>query len=50
MGRGMSVRAISESSIEISFEYRGIRCRERLKLSPNVANLRLRPTPNTFRR
>jgi integrase len=40
MGRGTGVRAISRSSIEISFEYRGVRCRERLKLVANVANLK----------
>jgi integrase len=40
MGRGTGVRAISASSIEISFEYRGVRCRERLKLVANVANLK----------
>src|SRR5579859_1942592 len=40
MGRGSGVRAASESSIEISFEYRGVRCREKVKLPPNAANLK----------
>lgn len=34
------VRAISESSIQIDFEFRGIRCRERLKLAPTPVNLK----------
>ena len=29
------IRARSESSIEIDFYYRGVRCRERVKLQPN---------------
>jgi integrase len=40
MGRGSGVRAASESSIEITFEYRNVRCREKLKLTPNAANLK----------
>lgn len=40
MGRGPGVRAASASSIQISFEYRGVRCREKLKLAPTEANLR----------
>lgn len=46
MGRGTSdtsrpgVRAASKSSIEVSFEYRGIRCREKIRLAPNAANLK----------
>lgn len=40
MGRGTGVRAASASSIEISFEYRGVRCREKIKLPPNQANLK----------
>jgi len=40
MGRGKGARAASASSIEISFEYKGTRCREKLKLAPNVANLK----------
>lgn len=34
------MRAASRSSIEISFYYKGVRCRERLKLKPTKANLR----------
>lgn len=34
------VRAGSESSIEIDFRYRGVRCRERLRLKPTPANLK----------
>lgn len=34
------VRPASESSIEIDFYYRGVRCRERLRLKPSPANLR----------
>lgn len=34
------VRAISESSIQIDFEFKGIRCRERIKLAPTTANLK----------
>lgn len=40
MGRGAGVRAASATSIEITFEYRGVRCREKLKLPPNAANLK----------
>lgn len=40
MGRGTGVRAASASSIEISFEYAGIRCREKIKLPPNAAHLK----------
>ena len=41
MGRGGSgVRAISDSSIEITFAYRGVRCRERIRLKPTPANLK----------
>lgn len=38
MGRGQGVRAASKSSIAISFQYRGARCREKLKLPPTEAN------------
>jgi integrase len=38
MGRGKGVRATSASSIGISFQYRGARCREKLKLAPTEAN------------
>lgn len=34
------VRAASGSSIEIDFRYRGVRCRERLRLKPTPANLK----------
>jgi len=41
MGRGGSgVRAASATSIEITFIYRGLRCRERLALEPTAANLK----------
>lgn len=40
MGRGSGARAASATSIEISFEYRGVRCREKLKLPPSPANLK----------
>lgn len=40
MGReGSGVRAASETSIEITFTYRGKRCRERIQLVPTPANL-----------
>lgn len=39
--RGSGVRAISPSSIQIDFTYRGARCRERIKLPPNPRNIRL---------
>jgi integrase len=34
------VRAVSDSSIQIDFEYRGIRCRERIRINPTSANLK----------
>lgn len=41
MGRnGAGVRAASETSIEITFSYRGQRCRERIRLVPTPANLK----------
>lgn len=41
MGRGGSgVRAVSDSSIEITFMYRGVRCRERVSLKPTATNLK----------
>lgn len=41
MGRdGPGVRRASRRSIEITFQYRGQRCRERLPLEPTPANLR----------
>ncbi|MBF8779983.1 site-specific integrase [Pseudomonas fulva] len=41
MGRdGRGVRAVSESSIEITFMYRGARCRERIALKPTASNLK----------
>jgi integrase len=41
MGRdGRGVRAVSDSSIEITFMYRGVRCRERLSLKPTTTNLK----------
>jgi integrase len=41
MGRnGPGLRAASKESIEITFAYRGVRCRERLPLEPTAANLK----------
>jgi Arm domain-containing DNA-binding protein len=40
-GAGSGVRAASSSSIEISFELDGVRCREKIKLPPTAVNLRL---------
>lgn len=38
-GRQGGVRTASESTIEIDFYFRGVRCRERLKLAPTPRNL-----------
>lgn len=41
MGRnGRGVKPASESSIEISFQYQGERCREKITLKPTPANLK----------
>lgn len=41
MGRdGRGVRAVSDTSIEITFMYRGVRCRERIALKPTATNLK----------
>jgi len=41
MGRdGRGVKGASEVSIEITFMYRGVRCRERIALKPTAANLK----------
>jgi integrase len=41
MGRdGTGVKAASKTSIEITFTYRGKRCRERINLAPTAPNLR----------
>jgi len=40
MGRGPGVRAASDTSIQIDFRYKGVRCRERLSLAPTPANLK----------
>ncbi|AVG40033.1 site-specific integrase [Achromobacter insolitus] len=41
MGRdGRGVKAASESSIEITFQYKGRRCRERIPLKPTPSNLK----------
>lgn len=41
MGRGgRGVRAVSDTSIEITFMYRGVRCRERITLKPTATNLK----------
>ncbi|MBN6740112.1 DUF3596 domain-containing protein [Acidithiobacillus sp. MC6.1] len=39
-GNRTGVREASESSIEVTFTYRGKRCRERLRLKPTPANLK----------
>lgn len=38
--RASGVRAASKTSIEIDFQYRGVRCRERIRLPPTARNLR----------
>jgi len=41
MGRdGRGVAAASETSIQITFQYRGQRCREKIRLKPTAANLK----------
>jgi integrase len=40
MGRGNGARPASKTTIEIDFYYRGVRCKERIKLKPTPANLR----------
>ena len=41
MGRnGSGVRAVSETSVEITFIFRGVRCRERIRIQPGPANLK----------
>jgi integrase len=40
LGRGKGVRATSAKSIGITFQYRGARCREKLRLAPSPANLK----------
>lgn len=41
MGRdGRGVRGVSDSSIEITFMYQGVRCRERIQLKPTATNLK----------
>lgn len=39
-GRAAGVRTETKSSVVIDFYYRGVRCRERLKLDPTKANLK----------
>lgn len=39
MGRGPGIRVIGKS-IQVDFLYKGVRCRERLRLEPNKQNLR----------
>lgn len=39
-GEFTGVRAISKTTIEIAFTYRGVRCRERIKRKPTPANLK----------
>lgn len=40
MGRGPGVRSVGKQSIQIDFRYRGLRCREFLRLEPTKANLK----------
>lgn len=41
MGRdGRGVRKVSESSVETTFTFRGVRCRETLKLEPSAAGIK----------
>lgn len=40
MGRGPGIRATSASSIQIDFVYKGVRCRERIRLAPTPRNLK----------
>lgn len=41
MGRdGRGVRGVSDSSIEITFMFKGVRCRERIALKPTATNLK----------
>jgi integrase len=40
MGRGTGVRAATKTSIQISFEYQGVQCRERLRIKPTPENLK----------
>jgi integrase len=40
MGRGPGVRVVGTEAIQIDFRWRGIRCRERLRLAPTAANLK----------
>lgn len=39
MGNRLGIRITSASSIQIDFSYKGIRCREKLRLKPTKANL-----------
>lgn len=39
-GRQAGVRVATASSVTVDFYYRGVRCRERLKLKPTTANLK----------
>lgn len=40
MGRGPGVRAVGTEAIQIDFRWKGVRCRERLRLRPTEANLK----------
>lgn len=40
MGRGPGVRAVGAEAIQIDFRWKGVRCRERLRLRPTTANLK----------
>jgi integrase len=40
MGRGPGVRAVGEEAIQIDFRWKGVRCRERIRLPPTRNNLK----------
>jgi integrase len=40
MGRGPGIRAVGVEAIQIDFRWKGVRCRERIRLPPTSRNLR----------
>lgn len=40
MGRGSGVRAVGKEAIQVDFRWKGIRCRERIRLPPTDGNLK----------
>lgn len=40
MGRGPGIRAVGVEAIQIDFRWKGVRCRERIRLPPTARNLR----------